>query len=283
MRLLPVFAVLLLLSASCRDIRVKEKKEWGKYFEAQGVKDGCFMLKDQTHEQVYYYNKEKSTAQFLPASTFKIFNSLVALETAVAPDEGLIIKWDSIKRMDEWDKDMDMREAFKVSNVPYYQEIARRIGKEKMKYYIDSARYGNMKLDSKIDTFWLDNSLKISADEQLGMVKKIYFDELKPFSARSQRIVRNLMLREETPEHKIYYKTGWGKDGDKNILWIVGWAEKIVHVKENEKAMNKAGVRIIPYFFAENFEVPASDTTKNLPAIRVEILHNVLKDYGVIK
>ncbi len=274
---------MLLFTASCRDIRVKEKKDWGKYFEAQGVKDGCFMLKDQTHEVVYYYNRKRDTTRFLPASTFKIFNSLVALETAKAPDETLVIKWDGIPRMQEWDKDMDMREAFKVSNVPYYQQIARTIGKEKMKYYIDSAKYGNMDLDSKIDTFWLDNTLKISADEQMGMMKKLYFDELKPFSARSQRIVRNLMLREETPEYKLYYKTGWGQDGDKNILWIVGWADKIVKVKEDEKAMNKAGVRIVPYFFAENFEVPASDTGKDLPAMRLAILKDILKDYGVIK
>ncbi len=279
-------ALLVLLSvalvSSCTQTRIKEHTEWGKYFEQNGIKNACFMMRDNNHESIHYYNKERCLQRFLPASTFKIFNSLVALETAVAPDDQLLIKWDGIVRsMPEWNKDMTMREAFKVSNVGYYQEIARRIGPAKMQHYLDTVKYGNMKIEGRIDTFWLNNSLQISPDEQIGFVKKLYFAEL-PFSERTQRIVKTMMLQEQTPGYNLYYKTGTGRLGDKYIYWVVGFTERIEHVKEQEGSMNKVDVRNYPYFFAENFEMPVADTTKDWFKARIEILHDILKDYGAI-
>lgn len=272
--------------ASCTQSRIKEHTEWGKYFEAQGIKNACFMLRDNNHETVHYLNKERCTQRFMPASTFKIFNSLVALETGIAPDDQYIIRWDSVVRWNaDWNKDMNMREAFKVSNVAYYQELARRIGRTDMQHYLDSAKYGNMKIGPAIDQFWLNDTLQISPDEQVGMMKKLYFDEL-PFSQRSQRIVRSMMLHEQNPGFKLYYKTGTGilddkKNGYRRILWVVGFTERIVQVKEAKESMNKSDQRVYPYFFAENFEV--SDTTKDWFNIRIDIMHHILSDYGAFK
>jgi len=239
------------------------------------------MLRDNNHESVHYYNKERCTKPFLPASTFKIFNSLVALETAVAPDDQLVIKWDSVVRKPEWNKDMNMREAFKVSCVWYYQEVARRIGPARMQHYLDTVKYGNMKMGGRIDNFWLNDSLQITADEQIGFLKRLYFAEL-PFSERTQRIVKTMMLREETPDYRLYYKTGTGQVGDKYIYWVVGFSEKIEHVKEPKGSMNASDVRNYPYFFAQNFEMPVSDTTKDWFKTRIDIVHEVLKDYGAL-
>ena len=231
-------ALLVLLSAalvsSCTQTRIKDHTDWGKFFDQNGIKNAAFMMRDNNHESIHYYNKERCVQRFLPASTFKIFNSLVALETAVAPDDQLVIKWDGIVRFTpEWNKDMTMREAFKLSNVGYYQEIARRIGPGKMQHYLDTVKYGNMKMEGTIDTFWLNNSLQISPDEQTGFVKKLYFGEL-PFSDRTQRIVKTMMLQEQTPAYNLYYKTGTGRVGDKYIYWVVGFAERIEHVKEHD-------------------------------------------------
>ena len=63
-----------------------------------------------------------------------------------------------------------------------------------------------------IDSFWLNNTLKIKPDEQLGLVKKLYFDQL-PFFKRTQEIVQSVMLREQNSNYKLYYKTGWGFPG----------------------------------------------------------------------
>jgi len=282
MRIRVLFAFLsVLFLASCVRSRIKEHKDWGKYYDGSGVKNACFILRDNNHESIHYFNQQRCTERVLPASTFKIFLSLVALETAVAPDDQLVIKWDSIKRRPDWDKDMDMREALKVSSEPYFKELAKRIGRQKLQHYLDTVKYGNMKIGDSIANCWTDNSLQITADEQTGFVKRLYFNEL-PFSERTQRIVHSMMLREETPAYKLYYKTGWGELPGKSVLWITGFVERIQNVTENKDAMNKANVRLYPYFFSQNFEIPAGDTSKDWSKLRIEIVKQVLKDYGAM-
>lgn len=270
------FVLFLTFFYSCKDSRIHEQEDLGTIFKSHGIADACFILRDHTHDEIYFYNKERCLQRFSPASTFKIFNSLVALETAIAPDEQLIIKWDSVARWNpEWNKDMNMREAFKLSCVPYYQEIARRVGKEYMQHYLDTTQYGNKRMGGKIDEFWLNDTLQISADEQLGFVKRLYFDEL-PFSERSQRIVRSMMLQENENGHKLYYKTGTYVGKDSTLCWITGFAENIISVTEHEKSMNKSGVRNYPYFFAMNFTVPGKDF-KNWSQVRINVLHEILE------
>lgn len=280
--ILIVFISIFLLT-SCAQTRIHDKEEeWGSIFKKYGINDGCFMMRDHSHEEIYYYNKERCIRRFMPASTFKIFNSLVALETAIAPDDQFVIKWDSVVRPNiAWNHDMNMREAFKVSNVPYYQELARRIGKDYMQHYIDTAQYGNRRIGSKIDEFWLNDSLQISADEQVGLIKKLYFDEL-PFSDRSQRIVRSMMLQEDKPEYRLYYKTGTGDYKDSTIYWVVGYAEKIEHVKEHKESMNKSDVRNYPFFFAENFSAKTTDSSQDWAAVRIHILKEILNKMEVL-
>lgn len=263
-------------------MRIIEHKEWGTSFEQHNIKNACFILRDNNHEAIHYFNKERCLQRMLPASTFKIFNSLVALETAVAPDERLLIKWDSTnKSRPECDKDLTMQEAFKGSCVWYYQEIARRIGAQRMQHFLDTIQYGNHNMGGSTDMFWLNDSLQISADEQVGFVKRLYFAEL-PVSERSQRIVKDLMLQETTPGYKLYYKTGTGKSGDKYVYWVVGFIERVEHIKEMKGSMNKIDERNYPYFFAQNFDIPVSDTAGNWFGTRIEVLKDILKEYGAM-
>ncbi len=95
---LSLFLLSVAIFSSCAKSRIKEHAEWGKYYEQYGIKNACFMLRDNNHESIHYYNKDRCVERFLPASTFKLFISLVALETAVAPDDNLVIKWDSVHR-----------------------------------------------------------------------------------------------------------------------------------------------------------------------------------------
>lgn len=268
--------------SSCAKTRITDHPDWSKYYEQYGIKNACFILRDNNHEAIHYYNLKRCQERLSPASTFKIFNSLVALETAVAPDDQLVIKWDSVKRREEWNKDMTMAEAMKVSCLPYYQEIARRVGPTKMKHFLDTVKYGNMKMEGKIDNFWINNSLQISADEQAGFVKRLYFAEL-PFSERSQRIVKNMMLREETAGYRLYYKTGTYETKEKTTYWVVGFAERIEHVKEDKESMNKVDVRNYPYFFAQNFDMPTGNESQDWYKVRLDIMRQLLKDYGAIK
>ena len=157
-----VFSALtfIFILSSCSLKKAKIDNDLKKYFDSRSV-DGCFTMMDNSNGSITVYNMGMDTTRVTPASTFKIVNSLIGLETGKILNENMIIKWDGVKRSNEdWNKDMTMKEAFKVSNVAYYQEVARRIGKDTMKMYIDSLSYGNKNIAAAVDSFWLNNTLK---------------------------------------------------------------------------------------------------------------------------
>ncbi|MDB5248957.1 MAG: class beta-lactamase [Segetibacter sp.] len=239
-----------------------------KFFDDNHVTGTFGIYKNGIREFTIYNLSRFKDSAYLPASTFKIVNSLVGLETGKIRDERMVIKWDGVtRRIDEWNKDLTMEQAFKVSAVPYYQEVARRVGKDTMQFWLDSlgygARYEKAKI-GKIDTFWLDNSIKITADEQLGLVKRLYFDQL-PFQKRSMRVVKEMMVQEKNSNYTLAYKTGWGNRENGNELgWVVGWVEENRH----------------PYFFALNLEgAPGLDIRE----IRTNVLKGILKQLGFLQ
>lgn len=118
-----------------------------------------------------------------------------------------------------------MVNAFKYSAVWFYQELARKIGLEKMQYYITLNHYGNEDISGGIDLFWLSGGLRISADEQIEMLKKIYKNDLE-FSQRSMDIVKQIMIYDQTEAYIIRAKTGWAMRGEDQIGWFIGYVEK---------------------------------------------------------
>lgn len=271
--ILRLIIVLLVLNlAACSPNNVTIDDSFKKYFDQNHVA-GTFGFFDNGQGQFTIYNLSRyKDSAYLPASTFKIVNSLIGLETGVITNEKMIIPWDGVVRIfsggdtaKAWNKDLSMEEAFKVSAVPYYQEVARRIGKDTMQHWLDTLGYaatnGRAVIKNNIDTFWLDNSIKISADEQLGLVKKLYFKQL-PFQSRSQEIVKKVMLQENNANYKLSYKTGMGDTEAGNSLgWIIGWIEENQHL----------------YFFALNIE-GAPDT--DIASARLIILKDILKQMG---
>ncbi|HQW92536.1 MAG: class D beta-lactamase [Chitinophagaceae bacterium] len=255
-------AFCILLFASCSVNKANNDDSLKKYFDENGV-DGCFTMLNNADGKVTVYNMKYDTMRFSPASTFKIFNSLVGLQTGVITDEKMVIKWNGIKTWNEdWNRDMDMTEAFRISSVPYYQEVARRIGKDNMQQWIDSLGYGNKIISGPVDSFWLNNTLKISPDEQLGLLKKLYFDQL-PFRKSVQQMVRDVMLQENNTAYQLSYKTGWGFGEDGNAIgWLVGWIEENKHV----------------YFFVTFVKAPAKEI--DMKTVRLNITKGILKQYG---
>ena len=258
---------------SCSPNNVTIDNSIEKSFEDNNV-TGTFGLFNNGTGQFTIYNLHRfKDSAYLPASTFKIVNALIGLETGKIRDEKMVIPWDGIVRTFapgdtafSWNKDLTMKEAFKVSAVPYFQEVARRIGKDTMQFWLDSLGYASRYKKAKIETidrFWLDNSVKVTADEQLGLVKKLYFDQL-PFQKRSMRVVKDVMVMENNSNYTMAYKTGWGFLENGNALgWIVGWIEENRH----------------PYFFALNLTgVPATK-----PTISVTILKDILKQAGFMQ
>ena len=265
------FTVLAILFFSCSVNKAEIDNSLKKYFDENKV-DGCFTLLNNSDGKVTVYNMALDTQRFLPASTFKIVNSLIGLQTGKIVNDTMMIKWDGKVRVfsngdtaKDWNKDMGMTEAFKVSSVPYYQEVARRIGKDTMQAWIDSIGYGNKNISGPVDSFWLNNTLKISPDEQLGLVKRLYFDQL-PFRKSVHEMVRDVMLQENNTAYKLSYKTGWGFDEQKNnIGWMVGWVEENNHV----------------YFFVTF--VKAAPGNLDMKTIRKNITMGILKQLGFLE
>ncbi len=253
------------IAFSCTINKAKTDNSLKKYFDSAHV-DGCFTLLDNTSGEITLYNLRLDTQRVLPASTFKIVNSLIGLETGKITDENMVIKWDGIKRWNaDWNRDLTMKEAFKISAVNYYQEVARRIGRDTMKYWIDTLHYGNMNISGAVDSFWLNNTLKISPDEQLGLLDHLYFDKL-PFTKRSQDIVKNVMLQEDNTLYKLSYKTGWGFDERNNAIgWVAGWIEENRHV----------------YFYVTLVKSP--DKNIDMVAVRMRITKGILSELGFLK
>lgn len=262
------FLLLVVLFAACSPNNVTEDKDLAKHF-AENKVEGCFALLNNATGNFTVYNlKRYRDSAYAPASTFKIVNSLIGLQTGIIVNDSMKIKWDGVSRsVPAWNKDLSMYEAFRVSAVPYYQEVARRIGKDTMQFWLDSLKYGSRKITTRIDTFWLDGSLKITPDEQLGLIKKLYFNQL-PFFKNYQEVVKKAMLFEDRPEYKLSYKTGWTgwvPETSKHIGWIVGFIEENNH----------------PYFFVLNLE--SGDRNVDMAAVRMKVLKGILGDLGFFK
>jgi|WetSurMetagenome_2_1015567.scaffolds.fasta_scaffold75616_3 beta-lactamase class D len=222
------FVLNVILFSSCnKKTETPPKKQIGyetdfsKFFEGYS---GAFVLYDVANNYYIRYNEEQCNKRLSPCSTFKIPNSLIALETGVATDENFLLKWDGTKQwMESWNRDHTLKSAIANSVVWYYRELARRIGEEKMKYYIQKINYGNMDISGGLDKFWLTSSIEISATEQVEFLYKLYKNEL-PFSERTVNIVKDIMTLEKTDKFVLRGKTG--STGDKENYshgWFVGY------------------------------------------------------------
>jgi beta-lactamase class D len=174
-------------------------------------------------------DKDRSGQAFLPASTFKIPNSLIALETGVVADPDTdVFKWDSVKRgIEAWNQDHTLRSAIAASAVPVYQEIARRIGTERMQKYVDLFEYGNRNIGGGIDQFWLTGEMRIDPIQQIDFVDRLRRGVL-PVAKRSQDLVRDILPVTKAGDATIRAKSGLlgAELGKPSLGWLVGWAEK---------------------------------------------------------
>ncbi|CAN1211477.1 class D beta-lactamase [Tumidithrix helvetica PCC 7403] len=239
----------------------QERTDFGKYFQQAGVK-GTFLLYDLKQDRYLVYNAKRAKTRFLPASTFKIFNSLVALETGAIADENVVIKWDGTKRdIPEWNQDQTLRSAIEYSTVWFYQELARRIGLARMQRYINLVDYGNRDIGGGIDRFWLDGKIRISPKEQIDFLVKFYQNKL-PFSNRSLAIVKDIMIREQTSEYILRGKTGWASSTSPNLGWFVGYLER------GDRA----------FFFAINIDIQKPDDAK----ARIKIAKQILTELSLL-
>lgn len=256
-----LFITFVLFQCSSPGPRTIVKNSYKEYFQSVNA-DGTIMVYDLNKNLVTLYNKEQSERGILPASTFKIYNALIALETKVAPTKDFVLKWDGIRyQYPEWNKDQTMESAFKNSVVWYFQEIARRIGKARMGQYLKELAYGNMDISQGIDTFWLEGNLQISAKQQLDLLIQLYNSKL-PVSELSQEIVKEMLVIEKNDRYILRGKSGTvTRLADVYYSWFVGYLEQDDNV----------------YFFSTNLEKPKSDfkATGEAKDITIRVLRDM--------
>lgn len=238
-----------------------------------GKTTGAFVLYDLKNSRFVRHNESRCRRRFTPASTFKIPNALIGLETGVVRDADFVMRWDRERYPTEgrpatapyihWWQDHTLRSAMKYSALWYYIEVAKQVGAHRMEKYVSQFRYGNEDTSGGIDQFWRNSSLQISADEQVDFLRRLYTGQL-PVSSRSTAIVKDILLLEQTPTYKFSGKTGAAPSPNGGTLaWFVGYLERDGNV----------------YFFALNMD------GANYQAIReerIDLTKRILTELGYL-
>ncbi|MDJ0532616.1 MAG: class D beta-lactamase [Xenococcaceae cyanobacterium MO_207.B15] len=246
------------------DSQTEQRVDFKQHFEQLGV-NGSMIIYDLNGDRLYQHNSRRNNTAFLPASTYKIPNSLIALETGVIKDDISVLTWDGIERgigdspIEVWNQDLNLRLAFKYSAVWFYQVLARRIGHQRMQDFVNQIQYGNQNIgrEEDIDKFWLSGKLRISPRQQIDFLRRLYENDL-PFAQTTMNLVKDIMINEQTPNYILRGKTGWAD----TIGWYVGYLEQNDNV----------------YFFATNLDM----NSETEPALRLEVTRLCLQDLGLL-
>ncbi len=253
--------VILLLASPTSALEWQDSPRVTQLFQNAGV-HGTFVLYDVTAQRVIGHDSTRAHTRFVPASTFKIPNTLIGLSVGAVKDIDDVLPYGGKPQfMKTWEKDMSLREAIPLSNVPIYQELARRIGLERMRESVSRLDFGNGEIGTVVDTFWLVGPLRISAVEQTRFLAQLAQETL-PFPKPLQANVREIIRLEQGDNWTLYGKTGWANAPNPGVGWWVGWVQK--------------GERV--YAFALNLDIQnAADASK-----RIDLGKASLKALGVL-
>lgn len=242
---------------------VETRADFKRFYDEDSV-EGTFVLLDYKNRRTVRYRPKWLVLPRVPSSTFKILNTLIGLETGVVTDEHFAMKWDGTEYEQKiWNRDHDLASAFTHSAYWYYREVARRVGSGSMKQWLDKVGYGNADTTGGIDRFWLGGGLRITPEQQLDFLKRLYENKL-PFSRRNLDIVKRLMLVKQNDKAAVRAKDAWAFEGEKMIGWYVGYVE--------------AGTDV---FLFVNYLECAHDDQSGFGEARMAITYRILDELGI--
>ena len=211
--------------------------DWSDYF---GGLNGTAVIYDPSASQYTIYNPDLAVTRSSPCSTFKIISSLIGLESGIIDPKNSTRTWSGeIFWNEDWNRDIDFREAFRTSCVWYYRQVIDDIGAERMQEELDKLQYGNCDIsdwEGRLNTnnsnraltgFWLESSLKISPKEQTEVMERIFGSD-SVYSEETRNGLKQVMLvpEQDGADLSIYGKIGMGKtDGIVVDAWFTGFAE----------------------------------------------------------
>ena len=222
-------SIMLLISSHAYASDWSNNSQISDLFNKAGI-DGTFVLYDVSTNKLIGHNKSRAFKRYVPASTFKIANTLIGLSVGAVKDVDEVLPYGGHPQtFAAWEKDMTLREAITISNVPIYQELARRIGKKNMSENVKRMHYGNKMIGDSVDTFWLAGPLMISAVEQTRFLSQLAQEAL-PFPEHHQKNTQNIILLDKGKNWTLYGKSGWQNASENGVGWWVGWVEKDAHI-----------------------------------------------------
>lgn len=211
--------------------------DWSEYFNGR---NGTAVIYDPSNRRYTVYNQKLAETRSSPCSTFKIISSLIALENGIILPENSTRTWSGERFWNEdWNKDIDFREAFRTSCVWYFRQVIDDIGKDRMQKELEKLQYGNCDIsdwEGSLNTnnnnraltgFWIESSLRISPKEQTEVMERI-FGGNSDYSEETQNQLKQVMLvpEQDRADLSLYGKTGMGKaNGVVVDAWFTGIAE----------------------------------------------------------
>ncbi|TCJ14156.1 class D beta-lactamase [Flaviaesturariibacter flavus] len=256
MRTILAFATATIMLAGCSTNNVTTDDSLGQYFSKNNA-TGTFAVMNNADGQFVLYNLARyRDSAYAPAQTFDIVSGLAGLQTgALASDTARLPVACGA------DANPTFSAAFQGDCAPFFAELARRIGHDTLQRWTDSLGYGSRKL-APGDSAAFDGSLRVKADEQLGLVKRLYFNQL-PFFKLNQELVKKAMQRENTSKYRLAWKSGETRGSAGTLVWYTGWVEENNH----------------PYFFAMNFHTEKP----NARATGLGMLKEMLQHLGYLE
>ena len=213
---------------------VVHRPDLQREFQARGTIGTMVVQQTGAVDRTVIIGERRSHARYLPSSTFKIPNTLIAIDAGIAsgadhsypgPNPNYFVAGSPFLSA-TCEGDLTLRRAFRNSCIPIYQRIARQVGAERYREAVRGLRYGNRQVSSApVDSFWLEGEFAISAREQVDFLERLRRGEL-PVSRHAVSEVRSMMVIDDQSGFVLRAKTGYVFSTAPARGWWVGWIER---------------------------------------------------------
>jgi len=236
-------AIFIVLVYACNPNNVKNDTAIAQLMDSAGMQGNFALLENGTEQFTIHNLSNYKDSAAAPLNTFFIIPVLIGL------DKGIVNYHDTLLNLND--------------SAQLYKAIIAKIGRQQILKVLDSLHYGKGIASADSTHFWEDGSLVITPDEQLGLIKKIYFKELF-FQKKSQEKIKKMILMEDNSNYRLSYITGIDTTAGKNTAWVLGYVEENQH----------------PYFFVLNTK---ANTSTNLTDNNINLLKKILLQQGFLK
>ena len=236
-------AIFIVLVYACNPNNVKNDTAIAQLMDSAGMQGNFALLENGTEQFTIHNLSNYKDSAAAPLNTFFIIPVLIGL------DKGIVNYHDTLLNLND--------------SAELYKAVIAKIGRQQILKVLDSLHYGKGIASADSTHFWEDGSLVITPDEQLGLIKRIYFKELF-FQKKSQEKIKKMILMEDNSNYRLSYITGIDTTAGKNTAWVLGYVEENQH----------------PYFFVLNTK---ANTSTNLTDNNINLLKKILLQQGFLK